>query len=81
MIHWVTSLNLTQGPANSLDSKLTNAQSALESVRGGDAAPACNKLDSFINEAQAQEGKQLTATQVRELTVEAELIKTALDCQ
>jgi len=81
LIDWVTSLNLAQGTANSLDSKLTNAQSALESLRGGDAATACNKLDSFINEAQAQDGKQLTATQVRELTVEAGLIKTALGCQ
>lgn len=82
LIRWVTSLNLAQGTTNSLDSKLTNAQNALESVKGGDTGTACNKLDSFINEAQAQESKQqLTTLQVRELTVEARLIKSSLGCQ
>ena len=81
LINWIASLNLAQGTTNSLSSKLTNALNALQSPNGGDAATACNKLDSFINEAQAQQGKQeLTATQVRELTVEAALIKAALGC-
>lgn len=67
--------------ANSLTSKLTNALSALQSPNGSDANTACNKLDAFINETQAQQQKQqLTATQVRELTTEAQLIKTALGC-
>jgi hypothetical protein len=80
MINWVTSLNLAQGTTNSLTSKLTNALSALESPNG-DANTACNKLDAFINEAQAHEQKQeMTAVQVRELTTEAQLIKTALGC-
>lgn len=82
LIRWVTSLNLAQGTSNSLDAKLTNAQNALESVKGGDAGTACNKLDSFINEAQAQESKQQsTAIQVRELVVEARLLKSSLGCQ
>ena len=81
LINWVTSLNLAQGTANSLTSKLTNALSALQSPNGSDANTTCNKLDAFINEAQAQQQKQqLTATQVRELTTEAQLIKTALGC-
>jgi DNA-binding beta-propeller fold protein YncE len=81
LINWVRSLSLAQGTTNSLTSKLTNALSALESPNGSDANTACNKLDAFINEVQAQEQKQqLTAVQVRELTTEAQLIKTALGC-
>ena len=81
LINWVASLNLAQGTTNSLMSKLTNALSALESANGSDRNTACNKLEAFINEAQAQEQKQqLTAVQVRELTTEAQLIKTALGC-
>src|SRR6185369_822390 len=77
LINWVTSLNLAQGTTNSLTSKLTNALSALQSPNGSDANTACNKLDAFINEAEAQQQKQqLAATQVRELTTEAQLIKT-----
>ena len=79
--NWVTSLNLAQGTTNSLTSKLSNALSALQSPNGSEANTACNKLDAFINEAKAQQQKQqLTATQVRELTTEAQLIKTALGC-
>ena len=67
---------------NSLDSKLSNAQAALESVKGGDASMGCNKLDSFINAVHAQQDKgQLSNTAARELTNEAELIKSALDYQ
>jgi len=82
LIQWVSSLNLAQGLENSLDSKLTNAQAALESVKNNDASTACNKLDSFINAVEAQQEKgQLSSTAVRELTNEAGLIKSALGCQ
>lgn len=82
LINWVTSLNLAQGTTNSLTSKLSNALSALQSPNGSDVNTACNKLGAFINEAHAQEQKQqLTSTQVRELTTEAELIKIALSCE
>lgn len=81
MINWVGSLNLAQGTTNSLSSKLSNALSALQSPNGSESNTACNKLDAFINEIQAQQQKQqLTATQARELTTEAQLIKTALGC-
>ena len=81
LAQWVSSLNLAQGLQNSLDSKLSNAQAALESVKGGDANTACNKLDAFINAVHAQQDKgQLSNTAVRELTTEAELIKSALGC-
>ena len=81
LIQWVSSLNLAQGLENSLDSKLSNAQAALESVKGGDASTACNKLDSFSNAVEAQQDKgQLSSTAVRELTTEAGLIKSALGC-
>ena len=82
LINWVTSLNLAQGTNHSLTSKLTNALNALQSPNGSDTNTACNKLSAFINEVQAQENKQqLTPVQVRELTTEAELIRTALGCQ
>lgn len=82
LIEWVRSLNLAQGITNSLDSKLENAQAALESVHGGDASTACNKLDSFINHVEAQaEGHELTSIQAGELIVEANLIKSALGCE
>jgi len=82
LIQWVSSLNLAQGLENSLDAKLSNAQAALESVKGGDASTACNKLDSFINAVEAQQDKgQLSNTAVRELINEAGLIKSALGCQ
>ncbi len=82
LIQWVSSLNLAQGLQNSLDSKLSNAQAALESVKTNDASTACNKLDAFINAVEAQEGKgQLSTTAVRELINEARLIKSALGCQ
>ena len=82
LIQWVSSLNLAQGLENSLDAKLSNAQAALESVKGGDASTACNKLDSFINAVEAQQDKgQLSTTAVRELINEAGLIKSALGCQ
>lgn len=82
LIQWVSSLNLAQGLQNSLDSKLSNAQAALESVKTNDASTACNKLDAFINAVEAQEDKgQLSTTAVRELINEARLIKSALGCQ
>jgi DNA-binding beta-propeller fold protein YncE len=82
LMQWVSSLNLAHGLANNLDSKLSNAQAALDSVKNNDASTACNKLDSFINAVQAQQDKgELSTTAVRELTTEAGLIKSALGCQ
>ena len=82
LMQWVSSLNLAHGLANNLDSKLANAQAALESVKNNDASTACNKLDAFINAVEAQRDKgDLSNTAVRELTNEAGLIKSALGCQ
>jgi len=82
LAQWVSSLHLAQGLENSLNSKLSNAQTALQSPNGSDANTACNKLDSFINAVHAQQDKgQLSNTAVRELATEAELIKSALGCQ
>ena len=60
----VSSLNLAQGMQNSLDSKLSNAQAALESVKGGDASTECNKLDSFINAVHAQPRSVISKSQI-----------------
>lgn len=71
-----------QGLTNSLNSKLENAQAALESIGGGDVSTACNKIGAFINHVESQaEGQQLTSIQAEELILEANLIRSALDCE
>ena len=57
--------------------KLQNAQNALAR---GDAHTACNLLDTFIREVNAQVGKTLTADQANQLIAGAEQVKTVLDC-
>jgi YVTN family beta-propeller protein len=80
LVSWVRYLNLSQGTANSLESKLRNALAALDSPNGRDTAAACNKLDAFIGEVQSHEGKQITPIQARELIAEATRIKSGLGC-
>ena len=46
----------------------------------GNMRPACNGLNAFINQVQAQAGKQLTVPDASELIVAAQEIRTALDC-
>lgn len=55
-------------------------QDALAAGRAGDTTAACNKLDAFINEVQAQTGKAITADQTDQLTAAAGQIKAALGC-
>ena len=80
LIRLVRSFNLKQGIANSLDSKLQNAQNALAAARAGDKATACNQINSFINEVQAQTGKAVTVNQSKQLNVAAKQIKVVLGC-
>ena len=78
LINLVNSFNLHHGTANSLLVKLNHAQSALGA---GDTAAACDNLASFINQANAQSGKKLTAAQASQLTGEAASIRAAIGCQ
>jgi hypothetical protein len=78
LIALVQSFNLHDGIEASLISKV---QDALAAVNNSDTATACDSLTAFINASQAQSGKKLTATQVKQLTDAAALIKTDLGCK
>ena len=63
----VESFNLQQGIANSLDSKLDNVLGALSAENAGNRSDVINKLQAFINSAEAQRGNKLTEEQADEL--------------
>lgn len=67
----VASYNLQQGIANSLDTKLQNAQAALEAANAGQRQDAQNKILAFISAVEAQRGKQLTSAQADSLIAAA----------
>lgn len=55
-------------------------QNVLKSVSGGNTSAACGQLSAFINQAQAQSGKALTADQASQLIQSANDAKGALGC-
>jgi len=77
LIALVKSFNLPAGTANSLITKLQDAQAA---IGASDTATACDFLTAFINACQGQSGKKLTAAQASQLINSATLIKTNLGC-
>ncbi len=77
LVSLVNGLGLQPGIATSLTAKL---QTALAAANAGDLARACNLLDAFINEVQAQSGKKLTAAEAAQLIAEATRIKAVLGC-
>jgi len=72
LITTVTSLNFQQGA-----SLLKNA---LSQINAGNNTAACNQLNAFIKQVQAQSGKQLTVGQANQLIASANQIKAALGC-
>jgi zinc metalloprotease ZmpB len=74
---YIDTLGLTQGLRQSLTAKLRNAQRDCER---GHSTPACNKLDAFDNEVQAQTGKGITSAQAAILHGHNNGIKTVLEC-
>lgn len=70
----VEGMNLQQGLDNSLDAKLTAALEALEALNAGQRNDAVNKLNAFINEVEAQQGKKLTSEQADYLIAEVQAI-------
>ena len=74
----ILSFNLHDGTENSLITKL---QDALAAVNSSNTATACDSLTAFINAAQAQSGKKLTAAQVKQLVDSATQVKADLGCQ
>lgn len=73
LIDSVDVINGEQGISNSLDAKLASAQEALQDANTNNDVSAVNKLQAFINEVEAQAGKQLiTAEQAAGLIDQAE---------
>lgn len=78
LIERVRSYNLAHGISNSLDAKLENALAALGSMNSGNTSAVCHKLDSFINQIEAQ--PELTTAQSNDLIRAAARIKGTLGC-
>ncbi|MGB6463925.1 MAG: Ig-like domain repeat protein [Nitrosotalea sp.] len=70
LIATITSMNLDHGTTNSLDTKLN---ASISSLNSGNTIAAKNQLNAFINEVNAQAGKNITPSQAMEL------IQTAQD--
>jgi len=80
LIAMVKEMNLKQGISNSLDAKLQGVQDALAATQNGDQPGACNKMNAFIYEVNAQTGKSITQAQADQLLAVAAGIRTALGC-
>jgi hypothetical protein len=65
------------GPGNSYLSKL---QAIADKIGSGDSTAACNQLDAFVNEVNAQVGKKLTQEQADALLAEVAKIRTKAGC-
>ncbi len=55
-------------------------QNALNQINLGNTVAACNQLNAFINQVQAQSGLQLTVGQANQLIASANQIRAALGC-
>jgi Tol biopolymer transport system component len=73
----IGSMGLSSGTANSLTTKLDGV---LAKLSAGDTTAACNQLDAFINDCNAQRGKKLSNAEANQLINAAQQIRTALGC-
>jgi hypothetical protein len=69
--------SLPNPPGNSLGTKLQNI---LADINAGDTSGACTKLTSFINEVNAQRGRQISPIDADRLIQAAQTIRSALGC-
>jgi hypothetical protein len=65
------------GPGNSLFQKLG---AALDALARGNTGAACDQLQAFINEVNAQSGKSISTEQAQALVGKAAQIRAALGC-
>jgi hypothetical protein len=77
LISLIRGLNLPAGLTNSLVNKLGNAQGSLDR---GNTNAACSQLGSFINEVEAQRGKELTNAQADQLVGDANRVRAVMGC-
>jgi hypothetical protein len=73
----LTDMGIHHGITNALDAKL---RAALAAMAEGDTAEACDSLQSFINQVNAQTGKKVTPEQAALLLEEARIARVMLDC-
>jgi hypothetical protein len=78
LINDVKGLNLEPKLGNSLLAKLFDARNFLSK---GNVNGACNKLNDFISQVNAQSGKGLTSSQAAALIASANNIKQSLQCK
>lgn len=76
MIASIEGYGLNAGIAQSLEAKLGAVLNALAPTR----LAACNELGAFVNEVNAQAGKQLTTAQAAELRAAAAALAAAIGC-
>jgi len=76
----VQTLDVKQAITSSLDAKLQNIQAALAAATAGDRPSACNMLNAFVNEVEAQTGKTLTTAQAADLIAAARRVQAVLGC-
>ena len=75
LIAEVEAINGDRGICNSLDAKLQSAVDALQDANANNDVSAVNKLQAFINEVQAQCGKNIiTANEASKLITQAQVI-------
>jgi len=78
LIGAIGATGLSTGNANSLTSKLAALQS---SIASGNVTAACNQLDAFINEVNADaKTHKLSATEAAALIAAADAIRATLGC-
>jgi len=77
VIDATSAMGLTNGTATSLTSKL---EAYIASTARGDSTAACGQLGAFVNEVNAQSGKQITAADAGILLIDATRLTTVSGC-
>ncbi len=80
LIGKINSLNLPQGTATSLISKLNAATTILNDGNPTNDVNACTSLHDFENEVKAQSGKKIKSSDATSLIAFAKQIETAIGC-
>lgn len=80
LIDDITSLGLPEGVESSLTAPLQNVGDKLTDNNPNNDSAACGKLEGFINQVNAQEGKKLTSPEADELRQAAQAVKNSLGC-
>jgi hypothetical protein len=81
LVRTVNESNIRHGIQNSLDAKIQNAVSALNSAHNNSYGTVCNLMGAFISSVQAQEGQAITTGEATAFISAANQIKATLGCQ